>query len=1126
MADSLTLRAGLGRNLFASEADGDLLLLSQNKVETSVYSALAASVLGMAAIGASAGTTQLTAGTLQFANSNGVSFGLDGATLTATVRTDYLTTAALSNHSHGNPTLALTNLSGSTASASNGLTISLSAAPPDGIGVSAAAGTQTAGSGTIVFANSNGMSFGMSGSSQITASYTVPDVSPFLTTAALSNHSHGNPTLALTGLSGSTASASNGLTLSLSAAAQTAQTQSLIAGIYDGAASISSGTLRLSNANGISFGINGQTLTASHNGITSQSVQTQGSVLVQGSSGAISFANSNGITFGFNVSTITASHNGLTTQTVQTQSNVQGLSVGTQVGRTGDIAFANSNGMSFGMSGSSQITASYTVPNVPAQTAQTLGLYGSSQTYGQSSSSTFDARSLSIVGSGGVSVGMSAGSLLISGQTTAAQSVQTQSTVALQGSTGALSFSNSNGITFGFNASTITASHNGITSQSVQTQGVVAPSAGTQTATSGTVVFSNSNGISFGMSGSSRITASYTVPLTAGLISAINVSGGTTSSNVQSLTFGNLNGVTFGFDGAVITASVAAVAGAQTGISGIANSQTTFTSGTVSFSELGAITIRSTTGNQLQFSVAAQSNQALAVFASSQTYGQSSSSTLDARSLSIVGSGGVSVGLSAGSLLISGQTSVAQSAQTQSNVQGISAGTQVGRTGDIVFSNSNGISFGLSGSNTLTASYTVPGATVFSNSNNVSFGLNGSTITASASFSQSAQTVGIYGISNTTGASSSSTVDARSLSFQGAGVVSVGVTNGSIVISAPSAAASPINFSAGTTSGDIGSVIFSNLNGVSFGLNGSTITASVVAGGGGVMVAASNTTFTSGTVVLVGASGIGIGINGNTISIYQPLLSYFANGLPYLVNSQTQQASQNTSIVYPIQVREGFSAGFMRMAHTVSLGSTSIASTAATQYSYQQAETHNHVFYSLGTGANSRSLQSFSSASVGFTMSINVSQNTTNNISVSHGITYEMSTGSSSASFSYAATNSTMQVSTTHMTGLSGIKMWDTRFAASMGAGRYWVAYGMSTSQTTQGTAVLSAARMLHSHLGISQPNNTIGFFGAANSASVHWQEGIGSYSNAGVTTASIALSQISSSASHVAPYIQMMNNA
>ena len=63
----------------------------------------------------------------------------------------------------------------------------------------------------------------------------------------------------------------------------------------------------------------------------SQSVQTQGSVSVQGSQGAIVFSNSNGITFGGNASTITASHNGITSQTVQTQNSVQVL------GSTGNI---------------------------------------------------------------------------------------------------------------------------------------------------------------------------------------------------------------------------------------------------------------------------------------------------------------------------------------------------------------------------------------------------------------------------------------------------------------------------------------------------------------------------------------------------------------------------------------------------------------------------------------------------------------------------------------------------------------------------------------------------------------------------------------------------------------------
>lgn len=128
----------------------------------------------------------------------------------------YLTTAALSNHSHGNPTLALTNLTGTTASASNGFTLSLSgnaAGGGDAIRGIAASGS-TATSNTVLFSNLNGVSFGFGAagnSTVITASHNA------LTTAAASNHSHGNPTLNLTNLSGTTASASDGFTLSLSA---------------------------------------------------------------------------------------------------------------------------------------------------------------------------------------------------------------------------------------------------------------------------------------------------------------------------------------------------------------------------------------------------------------------------------------------------------------------------------------------------------------------------------------------------------------------------------------------------------------------------------------------------------------------------------------------------------------------------------------------------------------------------------------------------------------------------------------------------------------------------------------------------------------------------------------------
>ena len=71
-------------------------------------------------------TASLSQASLALSDSNGVSFGLyssnaSGSTVTATVRTNY----ASSNHTHGNVSLRLSNLSGTYSSASNGLTISL-----------------------------------------------------------------------------------------------------------------------------------------------------------------------------------------------------------------------------------------------------------------------------------------------------------------------------------------------------------------------------------------------------------------------------------------------------------------------------------------------------------------------------------------------------------------------------------------------------------------------------------------------------------------------------------------------------------------------------------------------------------------------------------------------------------------------------------------------------------------------------------------------------------------------------------------------------------------------------------------------------------------------------------------
>ncbi len=108
-------------------------------------------------------TSATTAGTAVVGTlgTNGLSMGIPA----------YLTTAAQSNHSHGNPTLALTNLLGTTASNSAGFTLSLSAAAPGGGGGAAiSGGTNSQSTGTVNFSNSNGVSFGLNTNGVMTAS--------------------------------------------------------------------------------------------------------------------------------------------------------------------------------------------------------------------------------------------------------------------------------------------------------------------------------------------------------------------------------------------------------------------------------------------------------------------------------------------------------------------------------------------------------------------------------------------------------------------------------------------------------------------------------------------------------------------------------------------------------------------------------------------------------------------------------------------------------------------------------------------------------------------------------------------------------------------------------------------
>lgn len=169
------------------------------------------------------------------------------------------------------------------------------------------------------------------------------------------------------------------------------------------------------------------------------------------------------------------------------------LSAGTTSQNLSKVTFANSNGVSFGLSGS-VITAS--------------------------------------------AAGAAGGVAMAAGTQTA--------------TSGTVGFGNANGVTFGMaGSSQITASHNGLTSQSNQ-----AVSAANGSATFQTLSFANSNGLSFS-TGTQGLFGSYTVPSTAGLLSALPTEAGGATQSVASLKFSDAGGVTFGFDGAsILTAKV------------------------------------------------------------------------------------------------------------------------------------------------------------------------------------------------------------------------------------------------------------------------------------------------------------------------------------------------------------------------------------------------------------------------------------------------------------------------------------------------------------------------------------------------------------------------------------------
>jgi hypothetical protein len=466
---------------------------------------------------------------------------------------------------------------------------------------------------------------------------------------------------------------------------------------------------------------------------------------------------------------------------------------------------------------------------------------------------------------------------------------------------------------------------------------------------------------------------------------SLNLSAGTTSNNLTAVTFADSNGISFGLNASTVTATVRTNYASSSHSHAASAANGSFAFDTLSFSNANGVSFGTSAGNAVTASVAAQTNQTGGIYVTAQSTGQSSSSTYDLRTLSIIPDGIVSAGWSNGSFRISA---------TQSN-QAFSAGAASSTFQTLTFQDSNGLSFS-NNAGAIRVSYTrnaasnaiqSVGSATGSGTNTSRFAADdhvhagvfsvgvsnvgnsagdtrvdvgrfvfagGANITLSqATAANALNTVSIvgpaagetrltaYAVSNTT-QSTSGTIPLSSLQFQGAGIASVGVSNGSVIVSVP----------AGGGGGDGG--VFA---GVSTGGN----------------TAGSTGTVSTGNFVLVGSNGITLSQStaaaGShaTVTIVGPAFnSRFWNG--HNVNTQNVAMSNSFVSIVPFTLAHPYVASNLKIGGSINVATAANASSAYVDVSVSA------VLYSR----NVSTLSSILSASQSYTASF--SSNATGSI--------------------------------------------------------------------------------------------------------------------------------------------------
>jgi len=231
----------------ATLVGGNNITLSQNgnviTISGGAGGGAGSNSFGMSNLGNTSGTTGMVSGSaIQFAFAGG-----NNVTLSQSI-----------NASSGTITISAASQTVQTQNLHN-VTLGGNVA---GVMAQVSSGTLTLVGGNNVTLSQNGNAVTISGASQVAQTNQTLGLYALGNVTQNTSATFDARTLSFNALGAATMGYSNG-SIQVSVPTQTAQTQSNIQAFYDGVNSISTGTVRFSNSNGVSFGINGQTITAS-----------------------------------------------------------------------------------------------------------------------------------------------------------------------------------------------------------------------------------------------------------------------------------------------------------------------------------------------------------------------------------------------------------------------------------------------------------------------------------------------------------------------------------------------------------------------------------------------------------------------------------------------------------------------------------------------------------------------------------------------------------------------------------------------------------------------------------------------------------------------------------------------